>query len=54
MRLGSCRPAPNRSLLNSVLNRPTLDSRHQVAPDSSPVESLVNDKTSNLHSRIRL
>lgn len=54
MRIGSRRLTPHGSLPNSALDRPTFDSRHQIAPDSLSMKTLVNDKTSDLHPIIRL
>ena len=33
---------------------PTLDSLNQMASDSLPLRSLVNDQTANLHPVVRL
>jgi hypothetical protein len=54
VRFGSARPTPNGSLLSSTLGRPGFDTLHQIAPDTSPLKSLVNNQAGNLCPIIRL
>jgi len=54
VRLCSARLASNQRLRHSVLDRPRLHSPHQLTPNPRSLVSLIDDKTADFNTPIRL